>query len=71
MVAAELVLMRFDLPFCEPFFTNALSSSIGIGNTIVVLFSAPTSESVCRKRICMAIGCPSIVSAASRRRPDA
>ena len=54
VVAAELGLMRFDLPFCEPFFTNALSSSIGIGNTIVVLFSAPTSDSVCRKRIFLA-----------------
>ena len=70
-MSSDFGLMRCGPPFHEDLFINALSSSIGMGNTIVVLFSAPTSDNVCKNRICIAIGWPSSVSAASFKRPDA
>ena len=58
-------------PFVVATCVKGLNRSIGTGNTIVVLFSEPTSDNVCRNRICIAIGWPSIVSAASRSLPAA
>ncbi len=50
---------------------SELNKSIGTGKTTKLLCSLPTSVTVCRNRICIAIGCSSIIAAASRSRAAA
>jgi hypothetical protein len=47
------------------FFMKGLKRSIGIGKSMVELFSVDISESVCKKRNCKAAGSFEIITAAS------
>ena len=62
------ILVLYD---CACFGIKELNRSIGTGTITKWLRSLLTSVTVCRNRICIAMGCSSIITAASRSRAAA